>query len=426
VAVRLPAPVTPRRTADVDLPTSGTTESARAQATKPSTKPALEAPGEAALATRAGSAPRAQHSSPQLDPFNLPTNPVSAVTAAFDVGHWNRTGAKLVTASDVDGVLAGDLGQALPHVPPALHGLVRSLAQALGRDGPLGSHGPLGKLGPVADEPWSPSFWMNKVGDWSDLSKKLAEHGGPGSAAGPLGDRGPLGPALKNLDGPLLEELRAGGLFAPLGPLGPLGALGALGYLGLVGGHGYARNEDGNFVDKTGKVVRHASVLDAGGKNKSFELVELFPEQSAKALRIHDASWAIRGAIGKDEADGDTFRFAAKKGQVITLTVVPESAGDTMTVELLQKGKVIARSESDKLVNWIHLEADRSGTLEVRVRKKEGASAPAPHPASMFIDAMLSPLVMWGEAVRPWVGAPKRESGAGYRLYSTSTPPAQS
>jgi hypothetical protein len=298
---------------------------------------------------------------------------------------------------------------------------VRSLAQALGRDGPLGSHGPLGKLGPVADEPWSPSFWMNKVGDWSDLSKKLAEHGGPGSAAGPLGDRGPLGPALKNLDGPLLEELRAGGLFAPLGPLGPLGALGALGYLGLVGGHGYARNEDGNFVDKTGKVVRHASVLDASGKNKSFELVELFPEQSAKALRIHDASWAIRGAIGKDEADGDTFRFAAKKGQVITLTVVPESAGDTMTVELLQKGKVIARSESDKLVNWIHLEADRSGTLEVRVRKKEGASAPAPHPASMFIDAMLSPLVMWGEAVRPWVGAPSARAARAIGC----TPPAR-
>lgn len=378
---------------------------------------------DAPLATPPSGAP-VRAPSPLLDPFHLPTNPVDAVGTALDVGHWNRTGAKLLTASDVDTML-GDLSHTLPHVPPALHGLVRSLAQALGRDGPLGSHGALGRLGPVADEPWSPSFWMNKVGDWSEKSAQLADRGGPGSALGPLGEHGPLGASQKNLDAALLEELKAGGLFAPLGPLGPLGALGALGYLGLVGGHGYMRNDEGAFVDESGKVVHTANVIDTDGKKKSFELVELYPEKVAKAARIHDASWAIKGALTKDDVQGDAFRFAAKKGQTITLTVVPERAGDTMAVELIQRGKVIARSESDQLVNWVHFEAPRSGTFEVRVTKKEGVAAPLPHPASVMIDWMLSPLVAWGEAVRPWVGAKPREDGAGYRLYSTSTPPTK-
>ncbi len=370
------------------------------------------------LASAAGARPSstATAPSPLLDPFRLPTNAVDAAIAGIQVGQWNRPGARLITASDVEATLDSGL-------PPALQALGRSMAQALGRSGPLGSHGPLGRLGPVADEPWSPSFWMNKVGDWSDTSAKLASQGGPGSDLGPLGKYGPLA-AEKDLDPAILAELRAGGMFAPLGPLGPLGALGALGYLGLVGGHGYARNEDGNFVDKTGKVVHTTSVVDADGKKKSFELVELFPEKVAKAARIHDASWAIKGALTADEKDGDAFRFAAKKGQIITLTVVPERAGDTLSIELVQRGKVVARSESDTLVNWIHLEAPQSGTLEVRVRKKEGASAPAPHPATAMIDWVLSPLVAWGEAVRPWVGAKPREDGTGYRLYSTSTPPA--
>jgi hypothetical protein len=234
-----PKPVAPSiQTTDV----AGPTTVSEAQSLKPAVTAEAPSPlgSTAHVPTTTAPAP-----SPLLDPFRLPTNPVDAVTAAIDVGHWNRAGAKLITASDVDAMLNGDIAKALPRVPAAMHPMVRSLAQALGRDGPLGSHGPLGKLGPAADEPWSPSFWMNKAGDWTELSEKLAKNGGPGSAAGPLGKNGPLGDAQKTLDPALLEELKAGGLFAPLGPLGPLGALGALGYLGLVGGHGYARNEDG-------------------------------------------------------------------------------------------------------------------------------------------------------------------------------------
>jgi len=327
--------------------------------------------------------------SPQLDPFDLPIGPASAITAALQVGQWNRAGAKLITASDVE--------TKLDSVPLAMRALMKDLTKALGHDGPLGSHGPLSRLGPVSDEPWSPSFWM-KDQDWSDLSKDMA-----------LIETG------------FLDELKGGGMFAPLGPLGPLGALGALGYLGLVGGHGYARNADGHFIDKQGEIVKTAVI---GASKKAFELVELYPEKVAKAARIHDASWIIKGAISKDDNDGDAYQFMAKKKQVVTLTVVPEHAGDVLTIELVQKGKVIGRSDSSALVNWIHFEADKNGPIEVRVNKKEGAKAPPQSASSTYIDWMLSPLVAWGEAVRPWVGAPAAQEGTGYRLYAVSTPSA--
>jgi hypothetical protein len=370
---------------------------------------------------RGAAAGRTARTSRTRVPPGTPARPaaLSALTAAqagAELGKTPRLGAKLVTASDVERLItSGDFSSLTPALPRPLWPFVQALGQALQIDGPLGDRGPLSPRGALGSEVWNPAFWMKAMGDWSGLSKDLSAAGGPGSGLGSLGDLGPTNPAWIRAGlmalGPAAQQLDAGGLFTALGPMGALSALGALGYLGVVGGHGFAQDASGQFVGPDGAVQRTTDVTYQGAK-RSMELVEMYPERFASKLANNDASWMVRGALPPSDPE-DTFRFTPKKDQLVTLTAVPDDRGDVFSIELLDKGgRVLARSDSERYVNFIQVEAKAGVELQVRITRQDG-QARGPSPVSAFIDAMLFPLTMMGGGKRP--------AEHGYRLLSTGS-----
>ena len=334
-----------------------------------------------------------------IDPTNPPTNPAQAAALAPVVGGWHTKGAVLVTASSVEAAVQAN---------PAL--LSGSAIEALSKDGPLGAAGPLSAYGAIGRQPWNPSFWMQKVGDWSKLSETLTENGGPGSAQGPLGDSGPL-QHIDRAD----PALQAGGALTALGPLGPLGALGALGYLGQIGGHGLAQNDDGEFLAPDGGVQRTTTVKTADGE-RSYELFEFYGADHAKAMTDNDTSFMVRGKL--ETGASETFPFRSNDDQLVTLAVVPERLDDTFQIELVDaEGQVAARSDSQKYVNWIQLQVPKNEGLTARVTKVE-TTDDSPHTTGRAVQAWLTPLVLTFGMMAPLLGGTDDASTKdGYRMY---------
>jgi hypothetical protein len=337
--------------------------------------------------------------------FELPLDSVSGAIAGAHAGEWNRKGALLVTAKDVELAL-GDPLKLDRHVPIAYWPLVQAAAQALTPEGVLGSRGPLSSRGAVGFDPHNPSQVMKAVGGWRSASEMLSMFGGPGSELGSLGAFGPTAgwaKAMLPFLGPLAAQLEAGKLFGVLGPDGVLGAKGPLGYLGTVGGHGFALDARGNFKSARG-IERNTDVRYLGSK-RSLQLVELYRESDAAQVKKQDTSWIVDGRIEAGDPDGDTFRFHAKKGQLLTLAVVPERLGDTFAVDLYDRsGRLVARSDSDRFVNFIQMRAPKGGELFAKITVKARSEVEPVSPVTAWIDLLLAPL-----------GIEQRPSGA-YRL----------
>lgn len=307
----------------------------------------------------------------------------------------------LVSASTIE-ALEGDLSSIEPAVEhaDAYHSpdFYLSPSGPLGPAGPLGAWGPLGALGPIGNNTWNTSVWVgaSSAGSWDEYCTSI-------SADGPLGARGPLGP-----DGPLSEEayaslasftnergeendfveqLAAGGVWSVLGPLGPLGALGPLGPLGPVGAHcaregrGFAPDDDGQFVDADGRVVRTVDVPYDGG-TRTYELVESYPESFASSFDDNDTSFMATGSITDLDREVDVYRVRSRAGQIVTVLLVPENALSDFDVELADEdGDVFARSVSDgrqrfsfgvltntgNYIDFIQLPLEAGSELQIRV-----------------------------------------------------------
>lgn len=333
-----------------------------------------------------------------IDPTQLPTNPVQGAILGAHAGRWNRPGALFITAKQVDAALAaGDLSALDPMLPRALWPLVQSLAITLTPEGALGSRGPLSSRGPIGNDKWNASEALRAAGDWRKTSQLMSAFGGPGSELGPLGGFGASAEWAKSmlpLLGPIAAQLQAGKIFGVLGPDGPLGPEGPLGFLGRTGGHGFAQNERGEFVSARG--VERSTAVQYLGNKRDLGLVELYREVDHAKVKKQDASWIVDGRIEAGDPDGDSFKFRVKKGELLTLTVVPERIGDVFALELFdRRGRLVASSDSDRLVNFIQAEAPVSGELTARVTVKSRGperESLAASPLTAWIDAMLAPI----------------------------------
>lgn len=355
-------------------------------------------------------APPRVHAKLHLDPTALPTNAIEGAKHGAEIGHWNTKGAVIVTASGIEDLArTGDFSSITPAIPRHLWPAVQAMLQTYSPDGPLGSRGPLSARGPIGNHPWNPSFWFGTT-EWRKTSEKLTANGGPGSELGPLGQFGAAGEAankLAQLDA-LAKQMEAGGLFAGFGPHSALGPKGPLGFLGAVGGHGFKQDENGAFVGD-GKIQRTTDVRYEG-RTRTHELAELYRDEDLpKSMRDNDTSWMVRGVIApKTIDDSDTFSFTSHHEQFVTLTLIPENLSDVFEIELLDdKGRSIAKSDSDRFVNFIQVETDTARKLQVRVKlKKSDPVEPLlAHPVAMWIDTALAPLIAWGQAATPFLRA---------------------
>ncbi len=360
--------VNPTQTADGSVPVAG----AKGAAVAGDDTFVTGTQGNVDRPVAAGSLPKLQ-----IDAANPPTTPATAAAFAGQVGRWQNEGALLVTASTVEGALAGS--------DRPFGSRSRSIAAAMQKDGALGAVGPLGKLGPVGDKPWNPTYWSGGGDDWSSASQDMSSNGGPGSNRGPLGDDGAI--AKHDRFDP---DFQAGGALAAYGLTGPLGPLGPLGYLGRLGGHGHTRNPDGDFVNADGNVVRSVTV-ERGDAARPYELFEMYSKAKASSMTDNDTSWMVRGQASEG---GDTFPFKSGSDQFVTLAVVPEDMNDSFELELLDKqGRVVATSNSDTSINWIQVQADAGRELQVRV--KQTADAKSGHTmTSAFVEAALTPMML--------------------------------
>ncbi len=241
---------------------------------------------------------------------------------------------------------------------------------ALGYYGPIGSYGPLGMLGPIGDNTWNVSYWMSAVGDWSEWSQDLTDHGGPLSEAGPLGPNGPLSDQAYNYDLPAIndfgKQLQAGGVWTVLGPVGPLGALGPLGPLGPIGAHGYATDYDGRYVANDVE-VRTVDVAYDGGV-RTYELVENYDESYAKSKTDNDTSFMVEGYICWPYSETDAYTFTSEAAQYVTIMVLPEYTLDDFDFVVKDaEGNVVADSNSGDYVDWVQIPVSANTTLTVEV-----------------------------------------------------------
>lgn len=232
----------------------------------------------------------------------------------------------------------------------------------LGTLGPIGAWGPLGALGPIGNATWNPSRWIPAF---------QPVKGGPLDEAGPLGPNGPLSRrALSSLPdlGVESKQLGPGGYLTVLGPVGPLGALGPLGPLGPIGGHGYAHDRDGNYRDAEGTVVRTVEVPYEGA-TRTYELVEKYTEQAAKAMNDNDTSFMAMGSISSARSEVDAYSFASTDAQLVTITLVPENQLSDFDLEIVDgQGKTVLRS--DEQVDFAQIQVKAGERLTAKVTAK--------------------------------------------------------
>jgi hypothetical protein len=269
--------------------------------------------------------------------------------AAPAMAHWAEgAGAQVVAGS------GGARNEGLP---------------ALGYMGPIGPYGPLGTLGPVGRNSWNPSGVISGSFDWSGQAGEMSRSGGPLSEHGPLGPNGPVGDTGQRGAG-VMKDLQPGGDAAVLGPLGPLGALGPLGPLGPVGAHGYKADEDGNYRDPSGKIVRSVDVPYHDGK-RTYPLVENYTEDAAKKKRNNDTSFMVSGSIGGAQ-EVDSYSFTAAESEYVTVTLVPEKQLDAFDLTIVDgDGKVLFQSQSSQSVDWAQLRVKAGTKLKAQVRLKQ-------------------------------------------------------
>jgi hypothetical protein len=275
-----------------------------------------------------------------------------------------------VSAKSVQ-ALNGDLSSVSPAVlTPSNASDYLDSGSALGYYGPIGPYGPLGVLGPVGDNSWNVSYWISAIGDWSDWSDDMSDHGGPLSEAGPLGPNGPLSDQAYFQDLPAIndfgKQLQAGGVWGVLGPVGPLGALGPLGPLGPVGAHGYDTNSNGQYLLNDQEV--RAVEVPYEGSARTYELVEHYTESYAKSKTDNDTSFMASAYIAWPYSEVDTYTFTSNSDQFVTVVLIPEYQMDDFDLIITdENGNVLVDSNSFSFIDWVQIPVEAGTTLKAKV-----------------------------------------------------------
>lgn len=211
-----------------------------------------------------------------------------------------------------------------------------SCATALAPSGWFGAFGAFGVLGPVGNNAWNPSMLITGIGEWSALSRRLTDMGGP------MSDLGILGHDDIQTSFAVCERNGEPDLLGPMGPAGPRGLLGPLGPLG---GHGYVANRNGEFTSG-GETIRAIDV-ERGGRysqnllrlmlrasgvsgttsadiERRYELFEHYREEFAKSMPNNDTSFMVSGSTALGARD--SYSFMSDTDQWVSVVVVPVNA----------------------------------------------------------------------------------------------------
>lgn len=270
-------------------------------------------------------------------------------------------GAVFISASNVEKNLS-DLSWAERSFLNPYNGVLTSY-------GPLGPNGPLQKYGPVGKNDWNPSQWISgkNARAWNKTSQQITENGGPLSNFGPLGIMNPAN--IGNDFFPfwsMNRYLREGSSASILGPLGPHGVYGANGPLGPVGAHGFKIDPISGSYLNAGKSVKEVSA----GSGKSYELVEHYSREQAWALSSKnklDSSFVLDGAL--PPGTNHDLKVNAQKETWISFLVIPERSSEKFAVELIDsQGKIVATSDSERMMNYVQIRVPAKTPLTVRVR----------------------------------------------------------
>jgi hypothetical protein len=142
------------------------------------------------------------------------------------------------------------------------------------------------------------------------------------------------------------------------GPLGPLGRIGA---------HGYARNDNGQYVTASGNVVKTVSVGYSDMVNRTFSLYEEYDHIYALKAQSLDTSWYVK-AVNYNDTNPTlhTYNFVSSEEQYVYILVVPYSLvgwvfqpAFTLTVDA-GRGKIV--SDETLYIQWISIKVPAGKT----------------------------------------------------------------
>lgn len=226
--------------------------------------------------------------------------------------------------------------------------------------GVIGPWGPLGSLGPIGRNFWNVTPVFSSIGDWTSLQKYLTQNGGPLNSQGPLFLMSELGQSIFN-SMPNADILSCGGVFAILGNSGPLGPLGVLGPLGPNGAHGFAHNQDGDFIDQNQSTVREINI-----SGKSYPLYEFYHERVLDRSMVFDTSFSIEGEMGHGEKID--FDVNSSEKQWVSILVQNQYELDTFHLNVYDShGQKVISSNNNSLVNFVHLKVEKNTSLRVEI-----------------------------------------------------------
>ena len=213
-------------------------------------------------------------------------------------------------------------------------------------------------LGPLGLNTWNPADMMKVIGNWEQFKKLVMNNTGPLDVPnGPMSSEGPLGDSFWTVMPTIndfTKHMMGHGIWSVLGPIGPLGALGGLGPLGPVGAHGYGRNDQGQYVNSKGQIMRKVMAMYTSGKWVEWPLFEFYNASFARLMNYEDADTSFMV-----KATGNaTFRATSREQQFVTIAVVPVFYSHVFTIAITEAEHpehVIASSNSIQFINWIQM-----------------------------------------------------------------------
>lgn len=159
-----------------------------------------------------------------------------------------------------------------------------------------------------------------------------------------------------------------------------LNGIGPLGPLGRIGAHGYARNQNGQYVTKGGKIMRTVSVPYSSTVNRTFSLYEEYAHRFALTSKSSlDTSWYVHGVRYNDtNEDLHTYTFTSTEEQFIYIVVVPYTLigwAFPPTFKLtVTAGHGPIVSDAATYIQWVVVKVD-GGNTKIKVQVEGDAIA---------------------------------------------------
>jgi len=216
----------------------------------------------------------------------------------------------------------------------------------------------LGKEGPAGNT----SVLISHLRGWHRLSNWLTREGGP------LSDHGMFGKPAEQLLALTPSELRAGGQLAIYGPDATWGRGGLNGPLGPEGGHGYEADDQGNFRDDNGRIVRTTRVEVTPGKWVKRDLHELYTEDAVMKLGYRNGT-SFSVDLKPTRAAPRLVQLTSPHDQSVFILATPHDMRRAFNIEVFdEQGHPIPGAKSDSFyINHVQLQVAAGQRLQVKV-----------------------------------------------------------